>query len=477
MWGTPTRCWEFFAAKCGTCGSIKLAQDPDVLDTWFSSGLWPFSTLGWPEKTADFQKYYPTSLLITGYDILFFWVARVIMMGIHFTGKVPFRTVYLHSLVRTSSGEKMSKTKGTGLDPVALNKQYGTDAMRFCLASMAAPGTDIVLSEDKLTSARNFANKLWNAARFLFVNLDKFEEAAGKIEDVALPEVRDNAPYHSGDETELVDLWIFSRLGKAIVQNNEALASYRFHEAAQSVYHFFWGDFCDWYIEWVKPRLQNKNLARATAAWRNLFAVFERALRLLHPFMPFLTEELWQKLPQRAGIRSIALDSFPEARSNRIDPVAEKKLWLLQRVITSVRTGRADNRIDPKKRIAAELSTQDVEVRELVEENVETIKRLAALSSLRVSAEHLTGKGYFHQATDFDLHIPFEEIVNPQVEIARLKRDIEGLLKAIISKEKQLGNETFRSRAPEMIIKGLEATLAEQRVEMQKLQDRLSQLG
>jgi valyl-tRNA synthetase len=463
-------------AKCSTCGSGNLTQDPDVLDTWFSSGLWPFSTLGWPEKTADYEKYYPTSLLITGYDILFFWVARMIMLGIHFTEKVPFRAVYLHSLVRTASGEKMSKSKGTGLDPVALNQQYGTDAMRFCLASMAAPGTDIVLTDDKLASARNFANKIWNAARFLFVNLEKFEQAGGQIEEAALPEVRDNAPYQSGDGIELVDLWIFSRLGKAIVQNNEALANYRFHEAAQSVYHFFWGDFCDWYIEWVKPRLLDKNLARATAAWRNLFAVFVRALRLLHPFIPFLTEELWQKLPQRAGIRSIALDGFPEARSNRIDPVAEKKFLLLQRIITSVRTARADNKLDPKRKIAAELSSQDVAVRELVEGNLESLQRLAVLSSLRVTSDHLSGNGYFHSLPEGDIHIPFSEIVNPQAEMARLNKDIEGLQKAIISKEKQLGNEIFRSRAPEKIIRGLETTLGNQRVELQKLVERLRQL-
>jgi valyl-tRNA synthetase len=461
--------------KCTKCGSGKLEQDPDVLDTWFSSGLWPFSTLGWPAETADFKTYYPTSVLITGYEILFFWVARMIMLGMHFTGKIPFHTVYLHSIVRTPDGEKMSKSKGTGIDPIDVNRRYGTDAMRFTLA-VTASVSDVIWTEDRIQSSRNFANKIWNAARFLFVNLEKFEQAGGKMEDVAIPEVRDHAPYGSEDGIELVDLWIFSRLGKAIVQNNENLATYRFQEAAQSVYHFFWGDFCDWYIEWVKPRLVDQDLARATVAWRNLFAVFERALRLLHPFMPFLTEELWQQLPQRTGIRSIALDSFPEARSNRIDPEAEKKLGLLQSVITSVRTGRADNRIDPKKKIAAELSSQDVQVRGLAEENAETIKRLAALSSLRVTPEHLSGKGYFHQTADFELHIPFEEIVDPQVEIARLKKDIEGLQKAVISKEKQLGDETFRSRAPEKIIKGLEVTLAEQRVELQKLQDRLSQI-
>ena len=462
-------------AKCSKCGSAKLEQDPDVLDTWFSSGLWPFSTLGWPTETADFKTYYPTSLLITGYEILFFWVARMIMLGLHFTGKVPFRNVYLHSIVRTPDGEKMSKSKGTGIDPIDVNRRYGTDAMRFTLA-VTASVNDVIWTEDRIQSSRNFVNKIWNAARFLFVNLDKFEQAGGKIEDVALPEVRDHAPYRSGDEIELVDLWIFSRLGKAIVQNNEALASYRFHEAAQGVYHFFWDDFCDWYIEWVKPRLVDKDLARATVAWRNLFAVFERALRLLHPFMPFLTEELWQKLPQRTGIRSIALDRFPEAKSNRIDPIAEKDFWLLQRIITSVRTARADNKLDPKKKIAAELSSQVVAVRELVEGNLESLQRLAALSSLRVTSDHLTGNGYFHSLPEGDIHIPFSEIVNPQAEIARLNKDIEGLLKAIFSKEKQLGNELFRSRAPEMIIKGLEATLAKQQIELRKLQDRLSQL-
>jgi valyl-tRNA synthetase len=463
-------------AKCGTCGSTKLAQDPDVLDTWFSSGLWPFSTLGWPENTPDFRKYYPTSLLITGYDILFFWVARMIMLGMHFTGKVPFRAVYLHTLVRTGSGEKMSKSKGTGLDPVVLNQKYGTDATRFCLASMAAPGTDIVLSDDRLGGARNFANKIWNAARFLFVNLDKFEEGGTKREELAAPEVRAKAPYAAGGKVPLVDAWLFARLAETTESMNSALSDYRFHEAAQGVYQFFWGDFCDWYIEWVKPELQSADRERAVVAWKNLFAAFDAALRLLHPFMPFLTEELWHQLPQKAGAKSIALDRFPEASPKQVDGSAEKNFWLLQRVITSVRTGRADNKIDPKKKIAAELSSKEAAVRELVQENAEVVKRLAALSSLLVTSEELKGKGYFHNALEFDLHIPFEEIVNPQVEIARLTKEIDGLQKAIASKERQLGDETFRSRAPEKIIKGLEATLAEQRIELQKLQERLAQL-
>ncbi len=463
-------------AKCATCGSTNLEQDPDVLDTWFSSGLWPFSTLGWPANTADFKTYYPTSVLITGYDILFFWVARMAMLGIHFTGKAPFRAVYLHSLVRTGSGEKMSKSKGTGLDPVVLNKKYGTDATRFCLASMAAPGTDIILSDDRLGGARNFANKIWNAARFLFVNLDKFEEGGTKLEELAAPEVRAKAPYAIGGKVPLVDAWLFARLAETIELVNGALGDYRFHEAAQGVYQFFWGDFCDWYIEWVKPELQNADRERAIVAWKNLFAAFDAALRLLHPFMPFLTEELWHQLPQKAGAKSIALDRFPEVRADWKNAGAIAETALIQKVVTTVRNIRAELKLDPKKKIAAEVSSQDAAARELVSGNVETIRRLAALSELNVGSQRLSGDGMIRATAEFDLRVPFAEIVDPQAEIARLKKEIEGLQKASTSKERQLGDETFRSRAPEKIIKGLEATLAGQRIELQKLQERLAQL-
>src|SRR5262249_31500264 len=227
------------------------------------------------------------SLLITGYDILFFWVVRMIMMGLHFTGKVPFRAVYLHSLVRTAGGEKMSKSKGTGLDPVALNEKYGTDAMRFCLTSMAAPGTDIVLSEDRLFGARAFANKIWNAARFLFVNLDKFEQGGATLEALAARDIREKAPYVFAGSVPLIDAWLFARLAVTLEVVKAALETYRFHEAVQSIYQFFWNDFCDWYIEWIKPELNGANRERATVAWQNLFAAFEAALRLLHPVMPF----------------------------------------------------------------------------------------------------------------------------------------------------------------------------------------------
>jgi valyl-tRNA synthetase len=465
-------------AKCTKCGSGELKQDPDVLDTWFSSGLWPFSTLGWPEKTPDFQKYYPTSLLITGYDILFFWVARMAMLGIHFTGQVPFRAVYLHSLVRTTSGEKMSKSKGTGLDPVALNEQYGTDAMRFCLASMAAPGTDIVLSDDRLLGARSFANKIWNAARFLFVNLDKYEEGGASIEALAAPEVRAKAPYTHAGNVPLADRWLFARIELTVETVNDALVNYRFHEAAQAVYQFFWGDFCDWYIEWVKPDLQNADRGRADVAWKNLFAGFDAALRLLHPFMPFLTEELWHQLPKKAGAKSIALDSYPEARAALKDAAALAEFGLIQEVIQGLRTVRAEMKLDPKKKVAAEFASAEARTRSVIEANRETIHRLGNLSGLSVVAGKVAeGGGGMRSTAEFDLWIPYaEESIDVAAELARLKKEIEGLQKAIASKEKQLGNETFRSRAPEKIIREMEEVLAGQEVELEKLLKRKGQL-
>src|SRR5271168_4717150 len=465
-------------AKCSHCGSGELTQDPDVLDTWFSSALWPFSTLGWPEKTADFATYYPTSALITGYDILFFWVARMAMMGIHFTGRVPFRTVYLHSLVRTASGEKMSKSKGTGLDPVALNQQYGTDAMRFCLASMAAPGTDIVLSDDRLAGARNFANKIWNAARFLFVNLDKFEAGGTSLEELAAPEVRAGAPYAFGGGVPLADAWLFSRLARTIATVNEALQGFRFHEAASSVYQFFWGDFCDWHIEWVKPDLLSADRARALVSWKNLFAAFDAALRLLHPFMPFLTEELWHQLPQRAGAKSIALDAFPEAGSAWLNAHAEREVTFLQDVIGAVRNIRAEMKLDPKKKVEADVSVSDPRLLAVAEAHRDFLVRLALLSELRLTGQKLAATGGAARSTaEFDVRIAFAaEAVDVGAELARLQKEMEGLEKAIAAKQKQLADDTFLSRAPEKIVNGLKATLEQQKIELHKLAERRKEL-
>ncbi len=467
--------------NCAYCGSSKLEQDPDVLDTWFSSGLWPFSTLGWPDETPDYEKYYPTSTLITGRDILFFWAARMIMLGLKFTDQVPFHQLYLHSLVLTAEGQKMSKSKGTGLDPLELTAKFGTDAMRFTLASMAAPGSDIILGDDKILSARAFANKIWNAARFLFMNLEKFEATDATLEELASPEIREKAPYApvnaSPKKLPLVDRWMFSRLAHVTAEINKALEEFRFHEAAHVVYHFFWGDFCDWYIEWVKPQLTGADKDASVAAWRNIFAAMESALRLLHPFMPFITEELWHRLPQREGQKSIALQSFPTAKPEWIDDAAEKQLALLQEIVKAAREIRAELKLDPKKKVAADFATGDAAAAELVRRNLDPVLRLASLTSLNVSVGPLDSKaGVVRSTAQFDVRIAYGEGVDKRAELARLRKEVDRLAKDIESKKKRLSDEIFLSRAPEEIRRNLETTLAERVSEYQKLSERLQKL-
>jgi len=465
-------------AKCAKCGSAKLTQDPDVLETWFSSALWPFSTMGWPDDTPDFRKYYPTSLLVTAYDILFFWVARMIMMGIKFTGQVPFRQVWMHSIVRNAEGQKMSKSKGTGIDPVEMNEKFGTDAMRFTLTSMAAPGTDIILTEERILSYRAFANKIWNAARFVFLNLDKYEAAGGAaLEALASPDLRAAAPFAVEGQVALVDRWIFSRLARATAQVNDALEHFRFHEAAHVVYHFFWGDFCDWYIEWVKPELTSAGREKAQATWMNLFAAFERALRLLHPFMPFLTEELWHQLPHRSGARSIALDRFPEPCAAQMDSAAEDQISLVQEIITAARNIRAEMKLDMKAKLPVQLATGSDSTKFIVEGSLDTILRLANLSSLSFAAPPFDStNGVIRSTKDFELFIGFDAAFDVTAEVARLRKELDRLTKDIASKQQRLEDQTFRSRAPEHIVKGLETTLAERRTEFEKLNERLKQL-
>jgi valyl-tRNA synthetase len=472
--GTPTECPR------GHVGALE--QDPDVLDTWFSSSLWPFSTMGWPEETPDFLRYYPTSLLLTAHDILFFWVARMIMMGLKFTGHAPFPQVYLHSLVRTTEGAKMSKSKGTGIDPLTINAKYGTDAIRFTLASMAAPGTDIVLSDDRMQSGRAFANKIWNAMRFVFFNLEKVEASGLALEALASPEARAGAPYAIEGKLALEDAWIFSRLATVVAQINDALENYRFHEAANVIYHFFWGEICDWYIEWIKPRLSDANVARATIAWKNLFAVLEAALRLLHPFMPFLTEELWHKLPQPSDARSIALDHFPEAHPSWANPTAESRMALLREIIGDARNIRAELKSAPKERLTGELSITDPEAVEFIRENWERIEQLANLSASLVSTPSDAAFAAVKTTPRYDMRISYSisadaVLVTADEERARLSKEIDRLSKDVESKRARLADEQFRSRAPAAIVETMEAALAHRQAELEKLSARLSEIG
>jgi valyl-tRNA synthetase len=523
--------------KCPKCGSAKLTQETDVLDTWFSSSLWPLSTLGWPDDTRDLRTFYPTSLLISGYDILFFWDARMIMMGLKLSGarinatstkesgggrtlstavsseskspvvesslggrsfssdttapdnsgasapegpassRIPFRRLYLHSLVRTAEGAKMSKTKGTGVDPLELTQKYGTDALRYMLASMAAPGTDISLTTDRIEGGRNFANKIWNASRFLFMNLEKVESSSLTLEEMATPEIRAKAPYPVKGEGELAHRWIFSRLAAVTAQVDSALETFRFHEAAQTIYQFFWGDFCDWYIEWVKPQLASADRDVALPAWRNIFAALDNALRLLHPVMPFLTEELWHKLPQPEGTRSIALDKFPEPRPEWSDAGADDSMARLQDIIATVRNIRAEMKIDAKKKVAAEFSARTPMLRHLLENNLDPVLRLATLSELRVTADHLDPQGGIIRSTAaFDLRIAFDDAIDKTVEIDRLKKKIAELKKAIASSHARLSDHSFTSKAPGHVVDALRFTMLDRELELKKLEKRLHEL-
>ena len=469
--------------RCAQCGGARLTQDSDVLDTWFSSGLWPFSTLGWPAETPDLRRYYPTSLLISGYDILFFWDARMIMLGLHLTGgariedRIPFRSLYLHALVRDPHGVKMSKTRGNVVDPLEVIEKYGTDALRFTLAIGAAPGTDIALSEERILGYRAFANKIWNAARFLFVNLEKIEASGVAIEDLAAPDVRAAAPHLLRGELPLVDRWIYSRLGRIAGEVSAALSEFRFHEAAHVVYHFFWHEFCDWYIEWVKPRLASADREEAVAAWRNLFAIFDLALRLLHPFMPFLTEELWLRLPQRAGARSIAFERYPAPQAEWLSDTAESQVAQLQEIVDAARKLRAERKIDPKKKLPADILAADPAVRSLIEANLDALTRLAGLSALRVHDAALGSvAGTVHSAARFDLRLAQEEPADREAEIARLRKQAEQLDRDLASKRRRLQDESFRTRAPEHVVSQLEAAIAERTTEYEKLRARLAQI-
>ena len=450
-------------AKCDRCGSAELEQDTDVLDTWFSSGLWPFSTLGWPDQTEDLKAFYPTSLLITGFDILFFWVARMAMLGIEFMGDVPFRQVYIHGLVRDAERQKMSKTKGNTIDPLIVTEKYGTDAVRMALLQGAAPGTDIVLTEERMESSRAFANKIWNAARFL---LGKMEFCG--VEPwlpARLEDFRPEADPATG-AVPIEDRWIFSRLNACAAQANRAIETYRYHEAAQVLWHFFWHEFCDWYLELKK--LEFRENSRLTPGWRNALAAFETALRLLHPAMPFLTEELWQRLATDRTTRpvSIALAGYPQFHEDATDAEAEREIGILQEIVTVARTLRTEAKLDPKLQVAGVLYSLGPAL-DVARRNGEAIRKLANVN-LELKAEAAPKAPGIRSGPEFDLalHLPKAQ------EDAQRKRDEkerEQLLKNIANNERQLNDEKFLGRAPAHVIDGMRQKLADYKTQLGKL--------
>jgi valyl-tRNA synthetase len=421
--------------RCSACSSKDLEQETDVLDTWFSSALWPFSTLGWPEKTETLKKFYPTTVLCTGFDILFFWVARMIMMGIKFMGDVPFRHVYIHALIRDAEGQKMSKTKGNVIDPLEVMQQYGTDALRFTLAAFAAQGRDIKLDEDRIDGYRNFCNKLWNASRFVFMNLEGYEGTC-QLDEQA--------------DRSIADKWILSRLNNTTREVNQALEDFKFNDAALTVYKFIWNEYCDWYIELAKSRLAVEG-SEKKAAQNVLLHVLEASLKLLHPFMPFITEEIWQKLPKNGD--SIMVSDFPKFRVDGSDAKVEEAMGKVMEVITGVRNIRGEMNLNPGLKLNVLIKTSRADLEATLKKHAGFIRELARVDQItigldiekpEVSASSVLG--------EMDLIIPLEGMMDFEEEKRRIEKELKKIAKDLIFLDKKLSNPNFVKKAPAEVI-------------------------
>jgi len=481
-------------AACTKCGGTKLEQVPDVLDTWFSSGLLPFTTLGWPEKTRDQAVFYPTTLLITAYEILFFWVARMIMFGCHFmreheqdatlkkangwgdkkNDSVPFHHVYIHALVRDAEGEKMSKVKGNVINPLDIIERFGTDATRFTLAAMAAPGTDIAFNEKRTEGYRAFANKIWNAARFMFMNVDR-------VEPGLQPAPAEGSGVAGFQAVTLEDKWILSRFNRVAADVNDALETYRFHEAANRIYDFFWGEFCDWYLELIKPRLnvdEGSDNGAAKIACANLVNLFDASLRLLHPVMPFITEEIWQTTYEhKPALKSIALTPYPQADEKQFDLAAETEMAILQDLVVSVRNLRAELKVEPKVKVPIEVFAHEGDIRTMIGHNRGAVERLASVEKITFVESSLAKKAGARSTARFDVHVIYERKIDVAAECERLRKEMERLEKAIGSGQRQLGNEQFLAKAPQNVVENLRKQQQELAVLQEKTVSKLKELG
>jgi valyl-tRNA synthetase len=460
------KCAELTIARetptvCGKCGSADLEQDPDVLDTWFSSGLWPFSTLGWPDQTEDLAAFYPTTLMITGFDILFFWLSRMIMLGIEMTDQVPFREVHIHGLVRDADKQKMSKTKGNVIDPLIVMDKYGTDAVRLALLVSAAAGSDIALKEDRMEAGRAFANKLWNASRLLFMNMERSAVTAWTPAET--PELTSAA---------IEDVWIFAALKRTIETVNRALELHRYHEAAQLLWDFTWREFCDWYLEVKKLRFEPET--GLNAHWQTTLTVYEATLRLMHPVMPFLTEELWQRLSNgnQSLPVSVSLAHYPCAITGQIHPESVAAFDLLRDIITAARELRADHKLDPKAVIEASLFLRKSLFTESDLAVIASIAKLVLVQSPGV----VSGKqGLIRSTPDFDLQLNVEIAAAPKESKERIQKEINKLKVNIAHSERQLADPVFLSKAPEKIVSSIQAKLAEYRAQLAKNQKLLEE--
>ena len=425
--------------KCPTCGGKDLIQDPDVLDTWFSSGLWPFSTLGWPDQTVDLKDFYPTSTLVTGFDILFFWVARMIMMGLKFMGDVPFRDVYIHALVRDEQGQKMSKSKGNVIDPLDVMSQYGTDAFRFTLAAMAAMGRDIKLAEDRIAGYQNFVNKLWNAARFVQMNLGAADGANGNSSGVI-------------DDRDLgfAERWIRSRLAFAIAEARNAIDSYRFNDYANVLYQFTWHEFCDWYIEMSKLALNSADANVAARSRKLLRELLDQILLLLHPVMPFVTEEIWQVLGDNRT--SVMVQPYPVAQPGWIDEETEKQMTFLTGVIRAIRNLRTEMNCPPGKEVRVVFCGADADLAFLREQEayLRSLARVGA-SEFRQAGDRPKGAATAVIGA-MEIYLPLDDLVNLDEERARLAKEVGKVEDELARVQKKLANGDFLAKAKTEVV-------------------------
>jgi valyl-tRNA synthetase len=485
-WGHRIPAWYCAACKaptvarqtpteCCKCGGKDLTQDEDVLDTWFSSWLWPFATLGWPEQTRELRTFYPTTVMETGYDILFFWVARMLMAGLHFMKKVPFRTVYLHTMVTDEKGDKMSKVKGNTIDPLDVVQKHGADALRFALAwltTQAAQGKNIKFSWSNVEDARRFANKIWNATRFVLMNLtdydaDQFSDRTAEGPDIV--------------EFDLPERWILSRTQRATEEINNALEDFRFSEAAQIVYHFIWDDICDWYIELAKGRLQDA--AKAGERWKiqgTLVTILDAAMRLLHPFMPFITEELWQKLPKPQGApQSIMITLYPIADPRYADDATEASMALVQKVVTAVRSLRTENNLPSSARPKVILNVSDDYKKTILDGYRNIVSEQSRLGELvvRRSGDAPEGMVMTAMAGDVEVLLVVEVKADSGAERAKLEKDRATLSKDRDYLAKKLANPQFVEKAPRAVLDKDRARLTEIEAALARVEGALSRLN
>jgi valyl-tRNA synthetase len=440
-------------AACEACGGA-LEQDEDVLDTWFSSALWPFGTLGWPDETEDLRTFYPTDLMSTGFDIIFFWVARMIMMGLKFRGQIPFRRVFINGLVRDVKRRKMSKSEGNIINPLEMIDRYGTDALRFTLAALAVPGMDLALSEERMAGYQAFANKIWNASRFVLMNLK-----GGPFE-------------HPADGLTLADRWIRSRLAGITARLNASLEEYRFYEAADLMYHFVWHEFCDWYVEFAKVGLREGSAATEAV----LADALDRILRLLHPFMPFITEELWSHLPGTG--RSIAIAPFPAVEPGWADESVEQAMALVQAVIVEARTIRSENRVPPKDKVRLIVKRAGREETAALEAQAAFVTTLAGLSALEFADRLPEGDGVLKGvAGPFEIGLVPAKPADAGPERERLEKELAKIGAEVEKIERKLGNADFVAKAPAAVVAASKARLDELQRKRDKLGRNLAALA